>query len=376
MIRSGARALPLAALVFAACGDERPSTPPIRFLHTFSPAETELFNTTIAERGVAVESSLVPFARGQQVINEILAAGGACPDLIRIDATWLPGLRAQLVPPPPELQSLDWTPEAAMLAQLDGAWWGVPQTVDGLIVIRDAATPPPASSSVADLVNAARAAKSEGRRYPLAVRVDGYWLLPWLRSEGADLAPDGIAGDNATHAMSAFAALYGDVAAPPPPAGSEAPDESRRWGAHEVAYWITGPWQLGALRDPERVAVSAIEHAPRGGQLLVVPKCAPRPADGWKLAGEITSVPFEATLSNAFRTVPTRQAALAQAPALAQAAATALKDASPLPRTVLTPLLFDDLNPALSAVVAGDATADEAIAGVRRGWSRIEKGSR
>ncbi|CAN5914386.1 hypothetical protein BH11MYX2_BH11MYX2_08870 [soil metagenome] len=369
-----ARIALVTALALCACRDERATSTPIRFLHTFSPAETELFNASIADRGLAVESSLVPFARGQQVINEILAAGGTCPDLIRIDATWLPGLRAQLVPPPAELQSLDWTPEAAALAQLDGAWWGVPQTVDGLITIRDVATPPPASSSVEDLVSAARAAKSEGRRYPLALRVDGYWLLPWLRADGGELAPDGIATESAIHAVASFAALYGDVAAPPPPAGSEAPDELRRWGAHEVAYWITGPWQLGSLRDPERVAVSAIAHAPRGGQLLVVPRCATRPADGWKLAGEIASVPFESVLANAFRTVPTRQAALAQAPALAQAAAAALKDAAPLPRTAFTPLLFDDLNPALSAVVAGDATADEAIAGVRRGWSRVEKG--
>jgi hypothetical protein len=364
------------ALAFAACGDERAATNPIRFLHTFSPGETELFNNQIAERRLAVESSLVPFARGQQVIGEILAAGGACPDLIRIDATWLPGLRAQLVPPPTELTALDWTPEAAALAQLDGTWWGVPQTVDGLLVVRDAATPAPASSSVEDLVRAARAAKSEGRTFPLAVRVDGYWLLPWLRAEGGELAPDGIAGDNAVKAVAEFAALYGDVAAAPPPAGSEAPDEQRRWGAHEVAYWITGPWQLGSLREPDRVAVSAIAHAPRGGQLLVVPRCAQRPAEGWKLAAEIASVPFETTLATAFDTIPTRQAALAQAPALAQAAAAALKDATMLPRTSLTPLLFDDLNPALSAVVAGDANADEAIAGVRRGWSRAAKGSK
>jgi hypothetical protein len=33
--------------------------------------------------------------------------------------------------------------------------------------------------------------------------------------------------------------------------------------------------------------------------------------------------------------------------------------------------LFDDLNPAITAVVEGDATADEAMLGVRRGWSRL-----
>ncbi|MFN0252368.1 MAG: hypothetical protein ACKV2T_36165 [Kofleriaceae bacterium] len=398
-------ALAIATLV--ACGSD-PAPAPMRFLHTFSPDETELFNSTIASRGLVVESSLVPFARGQQVIGEILTAGTTCPDLIRIDATWLPGLRAHLVAPPPELTSVDWTPEAATLAQLEGVWWGVPQTVDGLIVIRDSATPAPASPSIDDLVAAARATKSEGRRFPLATRVDGYWLVPWLRAAGADVAVDRVGDparrnapatdaaadaatdaaepatdaataaattpatkDGATRALARYGALFGDVAAPPPPAGSEAPDELRRWNSHEVAYWITGPWRLGALRDPERIAVTAIHGAPRGGQLLVVPRCAKRPADGWRLAAELASVPVEVTFANAFRTIPTRVAALAQAPALSRAAADALRTAEMLPRSAITPLLFDDLNPALAAVVAGDATAEEAIAGVRRGWARL-----
>ncbi len=369
-----------------ACGAE-PGPAPIRFLHTFSPDETELFNTTIAGRGLTVESSLVPFARGQQVIGEILSAGTTCPDLIRIDATWLPGLRSQLVPPPADLTTLDWTPEAAALAQIDNTWWGVPQTLDGLIVIRDSASPAPASPSIDDLVNAARAAKSEGRRFPLATRIDGYWLVPWLRAEGADLSVDRLTGapadfapsggvpsiEGATRALAGYAQLFGDVAAPPPPAGSETPDELRRWGSHEVAYWITGPWQLGTLRDPDRIAVSPIARAPRGGQLLVVPHCAKRPADGWRLAAELASVPVEVTFANAFRTIPTRVAALAQAPALSRAAADALRSAEMLPRAIATPLLFDDLNPALAAVVAGDATPQEAIEGVRRGWARLAR---
>lgn len=370
-IALAARAV-VCVIALGACGSE-PAPAPIRFLHTFSPDETELFNATIAQRGLAVESSLVPFARGQQVIGEILSAGTTCPDLIRIDATWLPGLRAHLVPPPAELTALDWTPEAAALAQLDGAWWGVPQTVDGLLVIRDSATPAPASASLEDLIAAARATRSEGRRFPLATRVDGYWLVPWLRAEGADFAPDRLSTDGAARALARYAQLFGDVAAPPPPAGSEAPDELRRWSSHEVAYWITGPWQLGALRDPERIAVTPLAHAPRGGQLLVVPRCAKRPADGWHLAAELASVPVEVTFASTFRTIPTRAAALARAPALSRAAADALRSAEMLPRAPTTPLLFDDLNPALAAVVAGDATPAEAIEGVRRGWSRLAR---
>ncbi len=348
-----------------------PPAPPIRFLHTFGAGETELFNAAMAERGIAVDPSLVPFARGQQVIGEILRAGADCPDLIRIDATWLLSFVAGdlLLPVPEALARLDWTPEAAAL----GGGHGVPQTVDGLVVVRDRARPAPASASITDLALAARAASTPASQHPLGLRVDGYWFVPWLRAEGGELTPDGIAGDGALRALGAFAALFGDVAPRPPPAGGEAPDELRRWQARELAYWVTGPWQLGALADRDRLAVSALARAPRGGQLLVVPRCARRPDDGWRLARELTDVAVAVRLAEGFGTVPTREAALAQAPPLVGEVYRALKAAEPLPRAPLTPLLFDDLNPALAAVVAHDATAEEAIAGVRRGWKRLAR---
>jgi ABC-type glycerol-3-phosphate transport system substrate-binding protein len=369
------RVLALLPLLAACSSGPASSAPPIRFLHTFSPAETELFNATMVERGLAVEPSLVPFARGQQVISEILRAGKDCPDVLRIDATWLPQLVEAhvLVPPPADLTTLDWTPEVAELARYHDAWWAVPQTLDGLMVVRDASAPAPASPSLSDLVAAAHAAATPAHRYPLGVRVDGYWLIPWLRAQGADLAPGAIDGDGAPRALAAFAALFGDVAAPPPTTGDEAPEEVRRWNEHEVVYWITGPWQLGALRDRDRVAVSPLAHAPRGGQLLVVPACAPKPEAGWQLARELTSVPDELVFANAFATVPARRDALAQASPLVRAEYQALANAERLPSSPLTPLLFDDLHPAIAAVVHGDATADEAIAGVRRGWRRPER---
>src|SRR5690242_16245525 len=63
--------LSIVLALLVACGGE--SSPPpraIRFLHTFDAKETELFNATMAERRLAVDSSLVPFARGQQMIGE------------------------------------------------------------------------------------------------------------------------------------------------------------------------------------------------------------------------------------------------------------------------------------------------------------------
>jgi ABC-type glycerol-3-phosphate transport system substrate-binding protein len=128
---------------------------------------------------------------------------------------------------------------------------------------------------------------------------------------------------------------------------------------------------LGKRIDRGSIAVSALADAPRGGHLLVVPRCAPHPGDGWRLAGELTSIAVEAKLAEAFAMVPTRRAALDIAPELLRMTYQALRSARMLPRAPVTPLLFDDLNPALAAVVAGDATPEEAVAGVRRGWQRM-----
>jgi len=376
------------ALLAGACGPgPAAAPPPIRFLHTFGAAETELFNAAMAERGIAVAPARVPPARGPQVIGELLSAGDDCPDLIRIDATWLPAFVAGdlLLPVPEALARLDWTPEAAAL----GGGHSVPQAIDGLVVARDRARPAPASASITDLALAARAASTPGSQHPLGLRADGYWFVPWLRAEGGELSPDGIAGDGALRALGAFAALFGDVAPRPPPAGDEAPDEApgealgeapdeapgelRRWRAQKLAYWIAEPWQLGAPSGRDRLAVSALARAPRGGQLLAVPRCARRPDDGWRLARELTEVAVAVRFAERLGTVPTRQAALAQAPPLVGDVYRALQAGEPLPRSPLTPLLFDDLNPALAAAVAHDATAEEAIAGVRRGWKRLAR---
>jgi ABC-type glycerol-3-phosphate transport system substrate-binding protein len=355
-------------LALACCGGEPRAERPIKFLHTFSPRETELFNTTIAERGLHVDASLVPFARGHQVIEELLRGGVHCPDLIRIDATWLPGLVAAklLVAPPGELAE-GWSANAKDLAVAGGAMWAVPQAIDGLVVVRLAGTAAPASASVADLVAAARASELP---HPLGVRVDGYWFVPWLRDRGGELSPAAL-DERAVQGLRDFAALFGGLAASPPSAGTEAPDELRRWNAHELAYWVTGPWQLADLRDRDQIEVSALAHAPRGGQLLVVPACAQQPGEGWRLAKELTSEPVSLIFSDAFATVPTLAAAQTHATPLVQRTLAALAAAERLPREPVTPLLFDDLNPAVAAVVAGDATPEEAIAGVQRGWHRL-----
>jgi len=363
----------------AACGTSAAPPPPgVRLLHTFGPAETEAIGALLEARGPRFEGRLVPFARGQQVIEEVLAADRECPDLMRIDATWLPGLvaRGALVAPPESLASIDWLPEARDLATIDGTLRAVPQTVDGLVALVHGGALP----EVADLDAwiAAATARRGTARWAIGLRVDGYWFVPFLRAQGTELSAPGapgLAAPAAERALARFAALFGDVVAPAPPAGTEARDEARRFDRGEIGALVTGPWAVPDLALPATIVASPIPGAPRGGQLLVVPTCAARPAEGWALAAALTSVDVQIELAKRFATMPTREAAMARVPALVRSIHDALAGARPLPRAPTTPLLFDDLTPAVAAVVSGDATPEEALAGVRRAWARILGGA-
>jgi ABC-type glycerol-3-phosphate transport system substrate-binding protein len=391
----------LVLVCVAACTDAgAPPPPDVALLHTFGPSESEAIDGLLAARGIRFAGRLVPFARGQQAIEEVVAAGTDCPDLIRIDATWLPGLAARraLVDPPAALAALDWLPEARELGTIDGALRAVPQTVDGLVALVHGGAMPEAADLEAWIAAAVARSRADtgprdpssgssgsavaGRhgaaRWAIGLRVDGYWFVPFLRARGTDLAAPGRAGlaaPAAEEALARFAALFGDVAAPAPPSGTEAKDEARRFDAGEIGALVTGPWAVPDLELPATIVASPVPGAPRGGQLLVVPACAPRPERGWQLAEALTAVDVQVELAQRFATMPTREAAMAQSPALVRSIHDALAGATALPRAPTTPLLFDDLTPAVAAVVAGDATPEEALAGVRRAWARILGGA-
>jgi ABC-type glycerol-3-phosphate transport system substrate-binding protein len=99
--------------------------------------------------------------------------------------------------------------------------------------------------------------------------------------------------------------------------------------------------------------------------------CARDKEAAWRLALELTEPALQADWARRYGTVPTTTAGLADAGPFAQSFHRALAGARPLPRHPVTAELFDDLNPAIAAVVAGDATAEEALAGVARAWTRL-----
>lgn len=357
----------IAAALAAACepGSSKQRAEPLRLWHTFAEAETELLNDTLSGRdGPPVEVTRIAFARGHVVLSELLSGGDRCPDLLRIDATWLAALAHRLAPVPEALAARRWLPEARALASSGGAMRGLPQSIDGLVLIADARRPPtPWPPSTLAALTAA------GPGIP----IDAYWFLPFLRAAGGDVLDPGsgvleIAGDTAVAALERFAALTRG--------GPRTNDNAARaLAAGDLSVIVEGPWAIAGLqRRGVSVAVAPFPvagAAPRGGQLFVVPRCARHADDAWALAADLTSPEIQASWSARLSLVPTTEDGLAAAPALARDLRAALATARPLPAHPITPDLFDDLSPAIEAVVAGDATAAEALAGVDRAWRRL-----
>jgi arabinogalactan oligomer/maltooligosaccharide transport system substrate-binding protein len=409
---AGRRALLLALALSAACSrpasDDAPAAPArIRLWHTFNPAETAELNQTLTEwTGAPVETSMAPFGRGLAILRGDLAQGRDCPDLVRVDATWLPGLvRDQLLAPVPAdvAGQRDFLPEALELASAGGALHGLPQAMDGLAILyREQAVAgqpwPPATMD--ELVATARALTS-GNRHGLGLRVDGYWFVPFLRAWGPGLLPNadaslgqarepirlGIETPEAASALARFAALFGPggIAPPPSPPDNVDSDEIRRFRAGELAAVVNGPWAVAGLignetgnqtgndsRGADRgFGVAPLPGAPLGGHSWAVPRCARQPRDALALALFLTAPERQAAWARRLGVIPTTRAGLDQSDAFVRSFHAALAQARPLPRHPITPALFDDLSPAVAAAVSGNAEPAEALAGVARAWRRL-----
>lgn len=385
----------------SACGAPPPAPPPLSLWHTFGPEETEALNQALAELrrhgGPRAVASLVPFGRARARLLHALADGRECPDLARVDATWLPQLAALGLLRPVHDPALaeGFLDEALELGRWQGTLYGLPQAVDGLALLYDRRqvpgpiTPwPPAS--LEHLEAAAQALTRPGRA-GLSLRADAYWFVAWLRASGGDvLDPETravhIDEPAAQLALRRYVGLVSaGAAAPPNLAGDEAALEAEALASGRVALVVGGPWTVAAVRAAARRRGSDIElevapfpsdpqgrpAAPRGGQLWVVPTCSASPERAFALARELTEPTLQAAWSQILGLVPTRAAALERIGPLGRAFARALEHTRPLPRHPLTPLIFDDLTPAIAAALAGDASVAEVLAGVARAWRRL-----
>ena len=355
--------------------------------HTFGPAQTAALNDAMAAYTEAEVTSIVlPFGRAQERVEATLQRQADCPDLVRLDATWLPRLaESERLVAAPEAELAGFTPQALELATWQGRVYGLPQSIDGLALLYEPraieAANVPWPPTTLEALEHAVARLAVTHRHGFSARADGYWFTAWLRAAGGRLLDaDGvhIAEPAAQEALERYARLIEDGLAFVPPAGDEAQAEARRFARGELPLLVGGPWTLAELGTaagrvkvaPYPLAPDGSAAAPRGGHVWAVPRCSRHHEAAWRLARFLTGEDLQVRWS-ALGSVPTRTAALARAHDSARQFARALVATRPLPRHVLMPLLFDDLTPAVEAVLAGEATADEALAGTRRGWIRL-----
>ncbi|WP_428265440.1 extracellular solute-binding protein [Haliangium sp.] len=391
--RLSAFALSAALAVGAGCSRQPEETATgirLRLWHTFNPAETEALNQALREwQGPTVESSMAPFGLGLRLLRNTLKEAKECPDLVRVDATWVPVLvhEQRLLPVPAAgAGAHEFLPETEVLARVGDTRYGLPQALDGLAILyrEDVFAgmdwPP---ETMDELVTTARGLTRDGT-YGLGLRVDGYWFVPFLRAWGPGLLVEqepgaavrlGVEDPAATVVLERFAALFGadGITPPPSPPDEVNSDEIRRFRAKSLVAVVNGPWAVAELTggDTTGIGVAPLPEAPRGGHVWAVPACARHPEQGWALAAFLTEPARQAEWADRLGVIPTTRAGLERAGGFVRRFYQALTKARPLPRHPITPELFDDLSPAVAAVVNGDAAPTEALAGVGRAWRRL-----
>ncbi len=362
------------------CGrSANPEDQALQFWHTFNQRESAALQSWLSKSEKrAVVTTILPFAVANIRVRSAMAEG-ACPDLLRIDSTRIPGLvESQLIEevPPHVWKRHSWLKEADELVRYRDSVYGLPQSLDGLALIRkrdrDIAWP------INSLDELEKLSAQDGPR--LGMLIDGYWVLAFLRAEGSSLpnaaAEPSIHSAAAVRGLERYAALFrSGVAMDLLDERSPSRAMIRAFRNDQIDIAFTGPWDLPALADgaPAMLQVSAFPgaHAPRGGQVLVVPSCSKRAEQAWALALDLSAPKLQAEWAKTLGSIPVTKEGLEGAGPLANAFYKALEGTRPIPRHVHAPELFDDLSPAVLAVVGGDATAEEALAGVNRSWRRL-----
>jgi arabinogalactan oligomer / maltooligosaccharide transport system substrate-binding protein len=231
-------------------------------------------------------------------------------------------------------------------------------------------------------------------RWGFFVRADAYWFLPFLWAGGGDLL-DPRAGQVFIDQPPAVAALraYRDlisvhqVAPPHPSPSNDYEEQMRRFADGELAMMVNGPWATSALLGKPAFARGRLGIAPfpRGangtpasplsGHGYVVSSCARRADAAWQLAEALSGAEAQAQFARHNALLPALSPAYAHAEARANpflaSFRAALAASRPRPQHPAIARIFDDFNPAVQAVVLGEASAEEALAGVARSWRRL-----
>lgn len=246
---------------------------------------------------VTVKHEIVPFDQTQNKFKTAAEADSGAPDILRAEVAWTPEFASLGY-----LYALDGTAalennflETPLSSnEFDGKTYGVPQVTDtlGLMynksLFEKAGLDPEAPPTTWDEVrDAAKALKSKAGVDGIYLNSGGYFLLPFLYGEGADLVDTEaqtitVNSPEAVKGIETAQSLVEDGSAVKPTANDPYGTMMTLFKEQKVGMIINGPWEVAGISDDPKFggidnlgvapvpAGSAGQGAPVGGHNYVV----------------------------------------------------------------------------------------------------------
>jgi multiple sugar transport system substrate-binding protein len=391
---------PLLCLLAASCG--RAERPPGTVALWAMGSEGEVVAELVPEferqhPGRHVEVQRVPWSAAHE---KLLTAwvGGAMPDVVQVGNTWIPELvvLGALEPLDARLAAsrvidrADYFPGTLEPNVVDGTTWGVPWYVDTRLLFyrRDLLTaagypdPPPTWDGLEAAMAAVRGRGRSGAHAILLPLTEWQPLVLLAFAEGATLLVDGdCRGAFRTPAYRAaltrWVGLFRRGLAPLGGAATAA-NVYQDFARGDVAFVITGPWNLGefgrrmpdALADAWSTAPMPVVTGPppgpslAGGASLALVRGAPNLDAGWELIEFLSDPAQQIRLHRLTGDLPARRAAwrdaALEAPRVA-AFRTQLEHLRATPRIPEWERIAAKITQWADAAVRGERTIDAAL---------------
>ncbi|HZG55010.1 extracellular solute-binding protein [Paenibacillus sp.] len=325
---------------------EKPPEPvTVEFWHAYGEGEEKVLLEEVLPKfkeqfsHITVNATRMPTENlDQQVITA--AAGGAVPDIMRMDNTWIARMAKEGV-----LQPVDGFPgfdqivadsfEGPMSTNYyNGQYYGVPLDTNTKIAIYNkellaeagAAEPP---KTIDELVTLARNLKAKGKFGITIGGPDAWNMPPWFWTLGGRITDDKytvatgyLNGDASVKALETIVAWNDEgLLAPPILGGQPGTWEGLRGEEGKPASYMMineGPWFFGILGDAVKDTMIPAKmpngpdgksHSVIGGQDLVLFKGAKQPDAAWAFAQFMLSEEIQTLMAVKTGAIPTNKAA-------------------------------------------------------------------
>ena len=229
------------------------------------------------ENGVTVNVTQINFDDMKDQYNQ-QAPNGQGPDIFLGANDWAGEFNASGLIAPVDLGAnrSNFAEAAVNGFTVNGQTYGVPVAVENVIMFRNTNLAPNAPTSINEMATTGLALQAEGKtQYPIGLQVgdkgDAYHAYPFYSAAGGfffggpndkgeyDINDLGVGQAGSLTFANAWAQLGQQGAVKSTFTGD---DLKNAWASGQLAYWITGPWNIGTVKDAEATAPFVAEAVP------------------------------------------------------------------------------------------------------------------